>query len=312
MAGLTRAKRGGRIVLSQRNQEALLAYACLTPWIIGFLVFTLGAMLVSLGLAFTTTDMLTKMKFVGLANVREMAADPLVLKSLWVTARYALGSVPLGITVSLGIALLLNQGIPARSLLRTLYYLPSVVSGVAVAILWSSLLDAHFGLVNWILSWFGIRGPGWLQSPDWALPALIVMSLWSVGGGMIIYLAGLQGIPTTLYDAAMVDGANGWHRLIHITIPMMTPIIFYNLVMGVIGSFQYFTNAYVMMSNNGAGPADSTLFYNLHLYNYAFRYMNMGYASAMAWFLFIIVLVLTLLIFRSSAMWVYYEGALRR
>jgi multiple sugar transport system permease protein len=204
---------------------------------------------------------------------------------------------------------MLNANIPGVSVWRTVYYIPSVLAGVAVAILWSSLFNPRFGIINWILSWFGTKGPGWLSSPDWALPAFIVMSLWGVGGGMIIYLAGLQGIPTTLYDAAMVDGANAWHKLRHVTLPMMTPIIFYNLVMGVIGTFQYFTNAYVMTSG---GPAEATLFYNLYLYNNAFSYMKMGYASALAWILFVIVLALTVLIFRSSEAWVYYEGQLRR
>jgi multiple sugar transport system permease protein len=156
----------------------------------------------------------------------------------------------------------------------------------------------------------GIKGPGWLSSTTWALPALAIMSLWGVGGGMILYLAGLQGIPTALYDAAKVDGANGWHRFWAVTLPMISPVIFYNLVMGTIGTFQYFTSVYVMTSGAG-GPAKATWFYNLYLYNNAFRYTQMGYASALAWVLFVIVLFFTLLIFRSSASWVYYEGQLK-
>ncbi len=309
MAGLTRASRGGRIVISQRGQETLLAYACLTPWIIGFLVFTLGAMLVSLGLAFTTTDMLTKMKFVGLANAREMAADALVLKSLWVTARYALGSVPLGITVSLGIALLLNQDIPARGLLRTLYYLPSVVSGVAVAILWSWIFNPRIGLLNTALAAVGIEGPSWIFSEQWAVPSLVIMSLWGTGGNMLMYLAGLQSIPTALYDAAKIDGANAVRRFLHVTLPMLSPTIFFTLVMGIIGTFQFFTEPLVMTQG---GPNNATLSVLLYIYRKSFVQLHFGYASLLAWVLFLIILAFTLLVIRSSAVWVYYEGELRR
>jgi multiple sugar transport system permease protein len=192
---------------------------------------------------------------------------------------------------------------------RTLYYLPSVTPGVAAAILWGIIFNPTFGIMNWFLSIVGIKGPGWLSSQQWALPALIIMSLWSVGGGMIIYLAGLQGIPTALYEAAELDGANSVKKLTHITIPLMTPVIFYNLIVGIIGTFQFFTSVYVLTRG---GPAEATLFYNLYLYNTAFRYLDMGYASALAWVLFIVILIITLLVFRSSAMWVYYEGEIRR
>jgi multiple sugar transport system permease protein len=180
---------------------------------------------------------------------------------------------------------------------------------VAVAVLWNQVFNPRFGIINWMLSWFGIKGPGWLQSPDWALPALIIMSLWGVGGGMIIYLAGLQSIPTTLYEAATIDGATMWQRFTHITLPLITPVIFYNLVIGIIGTFQYFTNAFVM--TNG-GPANATLFYNLYLYNNTFRYQRLGYGSALAWLLLFMVLIMTGLVFRSSSAWVYYEGELRK
>jgi multiple sugar transport system permease protein len=177
------------------------------------------------------------------------------------------------------------------------------------------IFNPRFGILNWFLSLVGVQGPGWLNSRTWALPALIVMSLWSVGGGMIIYLAGLQGIPTSLYESAQIDGANSWRQVWHITLPLMTPVIFFNLVIGIIGTFQYFTEVYVLTSTATGGlggPADATLFYNINLYNNAFRYLNMGYASALAWVLFLIVLLLTLLVFRSSAAWVYYEGEVRR
>jgi multiple sugar transport system permease protein len=207
------------------------------------------------------------------------------------------------------VAFLLNLKVPGLPAWRTIYYLPSVTPGVAAAILWGIIFNPSFGIMNWFLSIIGIKGPGWLASQQWALPALIIMSLWGVGGGMIIYLAGLQGIPTTLYEAAEIDGANSIQKLSHVTIPLMTPVIFYNLIIGIIATFQFFTSVYVLTRG---GPAEATLFYNLYLYNTAFRYMDMGYASALAWVLFVIVLGITLLVFKSSAIWVYYEGEIRR
>jgi len=200
---------------------------------------------------------------------------------------------------------LLNQPVPGLRLWRTIYYLPAVVSGVAVAMLWVWVFHSEFGLINLALRAVGLKGPAWLGDPDWALWALVLMSLWGVGGGMIVALAGLQGIPTELYEAASIDGANWWHKFWRITLPMLSPIVFFSLVMGVITTFQYFTNAYVMTDG---GPGRSTLFYNLYLYKTAFNYFQMGYASALAWILFLIILVLTLLIFKSSPYWVYYEG----
>jgi multiple sugar transport system permease protein len=296
------------IKLSQR--EAIWAYILISPWLIGFILFTAGPMVASLGLSLTHYDIVSSPQFVGLANyVKMFVGDPKFWHSLKVTLTYAIVAIPLGLVAGLALALLLNAKVPGIAVWRTVYYMPSVVSGVAVAILWGYIFNPRFGIIAWILSWFNIRSPGWLDSPDWALPALIVMSLWSVGGGMIVYLSGLQGIPTVLYDAALVDGANSWQRFWRITLPLITPVIFYNLVTGIIGTFQYFTNAYIMTRG---GPAEATLFYNLYLYNNAFRYQSMGYASALAWILLVIVLVLTMLVFRSSAAWVYYEGELRK
>ncbi len=293
-----------------RRRETLWAYGLISPWIVGFVAFTAGPMIASLILSLTRYDASQTPQFTGLANyLKLLAADPKFWHSLRVTLTYAGAAVPLNLVFGLFLAILLNLRIPGVSLWRTIYYVPSVVSGVAVAILWMYIFQPRFGILNYLLSLFGISGPGWLSSPRWALPAMIVMSLWSVGGGMIIYLAGLQGIPTTLYDAAWVDGANAWNRFVHVTLPMMTPVIFYNLVIGVISSFQYFTDAYIMTKG---GPVDATLFYNLYLYRTAFDYREMGYASALAWVLFLIVLVLTTLIFRSSAAWVYYEGEVKR
>jgi multiple sugar transport system permease protein len=294
--------------LSQR--ESMWAYILIGPWIVGFLVFTLGPMIASLIFSFTNYAINKPINFIGFANFVEMfVKDYRFWHSLRVTLTFAVFAIPLGLVFGLLLALLLNAKVPGLSIWRTLYYTPSVVSGVAVAVLWLYLFNPRYGIINWLLSLVKINGPGWLASPDWALPALIIMSLWSVGGGMIIYLAGLQGIPTTLYEAAEIDGANSVQSFFSITLPLITPVLFYNLVTGIIGTFQIFTSVYVMTSG---GPAEATLFYNLYLFNNAFRYGRMGYASALAWVLFLIVMILTLLVFRSSSTWVYYEGELRK
>lgn len=296
------------MTLSRR--EAMNAYALITPWTVGFIIFTLGPMIASLIFSFTNYSITKPASFVGVANFAEMFLnDYRFWLSLKVTSVYAVFSIPIGLVLGLLLALLLNTKVPAIAMWRTIFYTPSVVSGVAVAVLWLYLFNPRYGIINWILSLINIQGPGWLSSTDWALPALIIMSLWGVGGGMIIYLAGLQGIPTALYEAAWIDGANSLQSFFSITLPLITPVLFYNLVTGIIGTFQIFTSVYVMTAG---GPAESTLFYNLYLYNNAFRYGRMGYASALAWILFVIVLVLTLLTFRSSAAWVYYEGELRK
>lgn len=303
-----RAQRAG-VLGTARRREAALAYACLTPWVIGFLVFEVGAMAYSLYLAFCNSDMLTGTVFVGLANFEEMIDDPLVGKSLSVTGLYAVGAVPLGVITSLAIALMLNEKVPLQGLLRTLYYLPSVVSGISVAILWAWMFNPRVGLINTALALLGLDGPTWIYSEEWALPSLIIMSLWGVGGNMLLYLAGLQNIPTQLYEAAKIDGAGALRRLAHITIPMLTPTLFFTLVMGVIGAFQFFTESYVM--TNG-GPNNATLSIMLYIYRKSFQQLHFGYASALAWLLFVIIMLCTLLVIRSSALWVYYEGELAK
>jgi multiple sugar transport system permease protein len=286
------------------------AYILISPWLIGFVWLTAGPMITSAVFTFAEYDLLNPLRFIGLQNWRYMfTQDPLFWHSLRVTLTFSVVALPAGLVLGLALALLLNAKVPGLTIWRTVYYMPSVVAGVAVAVLWNQVFNPRFGIINWMLSWFGIKGPGWLQSPDWALPALIIMSLWGVGGGMIIYLAGLQSIPTTLYEAATIDGASMWQRFSHITLPLITPVIFYNLVIGIIGTFQYFTNAYVM--TNG-GPANATLFYNLYLYRNTFQYQRLGYGSALAWLLLFIVLVMTALVFRSSSAWVYYEGELKK
>lgn len=295
---------------SLARREALWAYAFITPWIIGFLIFTVGPMLASLFFSFTEYDIVSAPRWIGITNYVNLFQDALFWHSLNVTFKYAVIALPLGLIISYLMAVLLNSKIRGINVWRTIYFLPSVIAGVAVALLWSRIFDPKFGILNPFLAQFGIKGPGWLSDPQWAVPALVIMSLWSVGGNIIIYLAGLQGVPTDLYDAAKVDGATALQRFRHVTLPMTTPVIFYNLILGLIGTFQYFTEVYVLTNGTG-NPARSTLFYNLYLYQNAFRYFHMGYASTMAWVLFIIVLGITLLIFRSSDAWVYYEGRLR-
>ncbi len=276
-----------------------------SPWIIGFILWTLGPMLASLFISFTDWDLITTPQFVGAENFVRLFNDDLVWQALKVTTIYAVTSVPLHIIFGMGLALLLNGQIRGLHFYRTAFYLPSVLSGVAVALLWRWLFSTEFGLFNTLLSYVGIVGPSWLGDPAWALPSLVFMSLWGVGAGTIIYLAGLQGIPTDLYEAAQVDGASSWTRFWNITLPMMTPVLFFQLVTGFIAALQIFTQAFIMTSG---GPNNATLFFLLYLYRNAFEYFRMGYASALAWVLFIYILVLTLIFYKSSDRWVYYEG----
>ena len=230
--------------------------------------------------------------------------DQLFLKSLRVTAVYTFVSVPLVVVSGYLVALLLNQNVRGLSVWRTIFYLPAVVSGVAVAVMWLWVFNPDAGVVNSVLRSMGIEGPRWFTDPDWALGTLIVTSLWGIGGGMVIYLAGMQGVPSHLYEACELDGGGAWHRFRYVTLPMTTPVIFFNLLIGIIGSWQVFTNAFVI--TNG-GPANSTLFYVLYLYRQGWQYYKMGYASALAWILFFIILLFTLVVFKSSG-WVYYES----
>ncbi len=299
----------GKPALSLSAKEELAGWLFASPWIFGFVVFILGPMLWSLFMSFTDYNLFT-WKWVGLANYERMfMLDDLVPKALIVTTKYALMSVPLHVVCGFLLALLLNQKVKGLGIWRTIFYFPSVLSGVAVIILWILILNPQFGLINSMLRGIGIQGPNWLGSPDWALSSLVLMSLWGVGGGMLIYLAGLQGIPTELYEAAEVDGANSLQKLWFITIPMMSPIIFFNLVIGIIGALQTFDTAFI--ATNG-GPAWSTYFYMLHLFTVAFEELRMGYASALAWVLFIYIFILTLLVFRFGSAWVFYEETFQR
>ncbi len=294
------------------THEALWGYTFITPWILGMIFFVGGPIIASFVLAFFDWDLISPAKFVGLKNFVDMfTIDHRFFHSLWNTIYFTVFSVPLGIIGSVMVALLMNQKWKTVRGLRTIYYLPSVTAGVASSIIWMMIFNPDFGLINSALAFFGIQGPKWLSSEFWSKPAFIVMSLWGVGGSMIIYLAGLQGIPRQLYEAAEIDGAGMWDKFKFITIPMLTPVIFFNLIMSIVGSFQVFTQAYVMTGGQGS-PADSTLFYVLYLYQVAFKFHKMGYAAALSLILFIIILAFTLGQFRLAGGWVYYEGELKK
>jgi multiple sugar transport system permease protein len=276
-----------------------------SPWIIGFIVFTGGPILFSIVISLCDYDVLNPARFVGLANYRAMfTEDALFAKSIANTAFMIIG-IPLGMALSLGIALLLNLQVGGVRVWRTLFFLPSIVPAVASSILWIWIFNPNIGLMNNVLAAFGIHGPNWLQDEHTSKPALILMGLWSAGGGMIIWLAGLKGISANYYEAAALDGASAWQSFRHITLPLLTPYILFNLIIGLIATLQIFTQSFIMTQG---GPVDSTLFYAYHLFNNAFRFLQMGYASALGWFLFLAVLGLTLLQLRFSKRWVHYEG----
>ncbi len=288
-----------------RRHRNWVGFVFVLPWFISFLWFDALPFILNLYFSFTDFSIGAKPPtWVGLANYREMlAGDRLVWLSLQNTAYYVGFSVPLAILLGFSLALLLNLDLPGRTAFRTIYYLPSIVPVVASSVIWLILLRTQNGLINQILSFVGIAPIRWLTRPEWTKPALIIMSLWGFGSQMVIYLAGLQGIPDELHEAAQIDGAGSLGRLRHITIPLMTPVIFFNLIMGIIGAFQVFTAAFVM---TGEGPLKSTLFFMLHLYDNAFSYYRMGYASALALFFFVIILGFTLLVNWTSDRWVYY------
>jgi multiple sugar transport system permease protein len=287
------------------RREAIAFYLFISPWLLGLLFFMVYPMLRSLYLSFTSYDLLSAPRLIGTENYAELLNDDLFWHSLEITLVYTLVSVPGSTVISIAVAMLLNAKVRAINYWRTIYYLPSIVSGVAMAVLWAYVFNPNFGLINTVLGWLGIPGPGWLTSSKWALPALIVMSWWQIGQPTVIYLAGLKGIPKELYEAAEIDGAGTWARFLHITIPMLSATIFFNLIIGIIGSFQVFTPALVMTDG---GPANATLFYVLYLYRNAFKFFRMGYASSLAWVLFLIIIACTLLVLRSSSAWVYYES----
>ncbi|WP_213421720.1 carbohydrate ABC transporter permease [Bhargavaea massiliensis] len=298
----------GKRRFNYKTKEGLQGYLFILPWIIGFIVFTAGPLLFSFAASFTNYNVTSQMDFIGLSNYEKLfSGDQLFWTSLYNTLYYVLFSVPLTTIGAIFLSALLNRDIPGMRLFRTIYYLPAVLSGVGVYLLWMQLLEPGTGMVNTVLAWFGIQGPNWLFDPEWTKPALIFMKLWSVGGGMLLYLASMQGISRSLYEAAEIDGANAWQQFTRITIPMITPVIFFDIVTSLIGGFQIFQEAYVM-SNGEGGPVNSMLFYNLYMWQKAFEAFDMGYAMAMSWILFIIVFVLTIVNLKLAPKWVHYEG----
>jgi multiple sugar transport system permease protein len=284
-----------------------VGYLFLTPWLIGFFGLVLGPMIYSLYLSFTNYNLLNAPQWVGLANFQKMLHEQDYLDSVKVTLTFVALAVPLELIAALAVALLLNKGIRGLGIYRTMYYIPSLLGGsVAIALLWKNIFGVD-GLVNQVLAYFGIQGKGWVSNPDTALYTLIILATWQFGSAMVIFLAGLKQIPNELYEAAAVDGAGGWRKFWNITMPMLSPVLFFNLIMKIINSMQVFTSSYIV-SNGTGGPVNSTLFYTLYLYRQGFSYFNMGYASAMAWILLIVLAVLTGILFLTSKYWVYYEN----
>jgi multiple sugar transport system permease protein len=299
------------------RKEAITGWLFALPWIIGFIVFTAGPMLFSLYVSFTRYNITTPPRWVGAGNYQALFADERFYIALRNTFWLVAVKIPIVVVISIAIALLLNMNVPGAKAFRAIFYLPNVLAGVAAVFLWRWIL-APDGLFNRGLAIFGIDGPAWFSDPMWTKPGLVVMGMWWIGGNILIYLAGLKGIPESLYEAAAIDGATGWTKTWHITLPMLSPTIFFQVVTGIIGAFQIFSTAYIISGQNGesvakGGPDQSLLFYVLYLYNRAFGLsgaggFQMGYASAMAWVLFVIILAVTLLQLWLARRWVYYEN----
>ncbi|MCL6429423.1 MAG: sugar ABC transporter permease [Anaerolineae bacterium] len=303
------APRPANRLSGRRRREIALGYLFISPAILGLVVWTVGPLVFSIWLAFQDWDIVSTARFVGLENFRTaLFGDEFFWISLWVTFKYTIVSVPTTLTVSFLLALLLNANVRGMPVYRTLFYMPSLTPAVAGAALWKWIYNPEYGLANYFLRQLGLPKLNWLFDPVWVMPALWLMNLWGAGGGTVIFLAGLQGVPKEYYDAASIDGANAWGRFRHITIPMVSPIIFYNLIIGIINTFQVFTAGYLM--TNG-GPSNATLFYVLYLYRNAFKWLNMGYASALAWILFLLVLVVTMFVFKYIGQMVYYQEEIR-
>lgn len=288
------------------RREAIEGYLFILPWLIGYLIFRLGPLLASLYLSFTNYTGSGSPKWIGLENYRYMLAeDPRFIDSLRSTLTYVAGYLPASLVFGLAIALLMNQRVRGILVFRGVYYLPSVITGVAVALLWQFVFHKQYGVLNAILSWFGVPQIGWLVDPSVVMFAFIIMGLWGVGGTMIVYLAGLQAIPTELYEAATIDGATSRQKFRSVTLPLLTPVIFFNLVTGLIAAFQIFENAYIM---TGGGPNYATYFFGLNIYFTSFQSLRFGYASTIAYILFVLIAALTLFVMTTSRRWVYYAA----
>ena len=294
-----------------RQAESVTGLLFVSPFIVGFILFSAIPMLASLVLSFTNFDPREpdEIQFIGLDNYVRLVGDPAVGQSLLVTVRFALLVVPLSLAIALGVAMLVNSRLLAgRNIFRTLFYLPMQIPIVASTLVWMGVLHATTGWLNITLGAVGLEGPNWLQSPTWVGPALALMGIWGIGNMMLIFLAGLQGVPSELYDAAKVDGAGPLASFRHVTLPQISPVLFYNLIIALIAAFQYFTQAFIV-SNGRGDPDGATLFFNLNLYRQAFGFFNMGYASALAWVLVVVVLGLTIVLFRTSRSWVFEGGS---
>lgn len=281
----------------------------ITPWIIGFVVFYAGPMLASLAFSFFEFDLVNPedARFIGLANYEQLFNDRLVWESLWVTVKFAAIMIPFGLALPLLFAwLLTSRSLWGKPFFRTLFFMPTIVPFVSSVFIWNGFLNTSGGWMNKFLEWIGIPGPDWLNSTFWIYPSLALIGAWGVGNAMLLFIASIQGIPVELYESAEVDGANTWHKFRGITVPMLTPIIFYNLVLALVAIFQYFLVPFVL--KNGTGdPANSTLFYSLYFFKTAFTFNDMGYGATLAWLLFLIILTITLLLFATAKYWVYYE-----
>lgn len=293
------------------KREALWGVLFLSPWLIGFLVFTLTPMVASLAFSFLNLRIAQEepLHFVGLENYQSLVRDSQVWSSLLVTIKYALLALPIGLIIPIGLALLINsKHLRGTAFFRTLFYMPAIVPFVAAIYGWNGMLNPQTGWVNQALQWLGVQNPPtWANDVTWVYPALVIIGLWGVGNSMVIYLAGLQGVPTELYDAAQVDGAGWWATMRNVTLPMISPVIMYELTLATIGLFQYFLVPLVLNSGTGA-PGGATMFLNLHLYKTFFAYGYLGYGATMAWFLFAIILLVTVALFKSQKYWVFYAG----
>jgi multiple sugar transport system permease protein len=303
MGELRSLKKTGRPLTKSETKDNKAAYVFLLPWIIGLLGITLGPMIVSLVLSFTNYNLIQSPQWIGIDNFTRMFSDPRLLNSLRVTFEYVFISVPLQLILALLVAIVLDKGMRALPFYRSVFYLPSLLgSSVAIAILWRQMFGTN-GLINQVLHGIGIaHPPGWIADPSTALG-----TIWTFGAPMIIFLAGLRQIPEMYYEAASIDGANGWTRFRRITLPLLSPIIFFNVVLQLIGAFQSFTQAFIVSGGNG-GPSDSTMFFSLYLYQQGFNQFNMGYASALAWLLFVIIGAFTAINFFAAKFWVFYDN----
>ncbi len=295
-----------RAMSPRARREAIEGYVSISPWLIGFVVFTVGPLLASVYYSFTQWTITRPPEWIGAENyVRMFTRDPLFWQALKVTVLYVMLSLPLKLVAGLGLSLLLNMKLHGMNVYRTVFYIPAVISGVAISLMWMWLLQPDTGVINTLLSMVGIQGPGWFWDPNWALPSVALMGIWSVGGSAIIYLAGLQNIPPHLYEAGMLDGANSWKRFWRITLPLLTPTIFFLLVIELIDAFKIFTQAFVITKG---GPLKATYFYLYYFYEEAFQNFNMGYASALAIVLLVVIMAATLLVNYTSKRWVFYES----